>query len=69
MEHQPKGAFCLCKKAGDGNAVRKADHERLKEADEVYETRGGWVIPVKQIDEASFAVNEDFVIEANHAIH
>ena len=47
----------------------KLSMERLKEADEVYEARGGWVIPVERIDDAKFGVNREFVEEANRAIH
>ncbi len=61
--------FAYAKRLGMETRYEKLSMERLKEADEVYETRGGWVIPVKQIDDVTFTVNEDFVKEANHAIH
>ena len=61
--------FAYAKRLGMETRYEKLSMERLKEADEVYETRGGWVIPVKQIDDAKFRVNEEFVKEANQAIH
>lgn len=61
--------FAYAKRAGMKTEYGKLPMERLKEADEVYEARGGWVIPVKQIDDTPFFVNEEFVKEANQAIH
>ncbi|MFT8704074.1 aminodeoxychorismate lyase [Bifidobacterium aquikefiricola] len=42
---------------------------RLLEADHVFMTHGGWVIPVASIDDTKFVVNPDFVQRANDAIH
>lgn len=61
--------FAYAKRLGMETGYEKLSMQRLKEADEVYETRGGWVIPVKRIDEAEFPVNEEFVRQANFAIH
>lgn len=61
--------FAYAKRKGMETRYEKLSMERLKEADEVYETRGGWVIPVRRIDDAFFSVNGEFVEEANRAIH
>ena len=61
--------FAYAKRLGMKTGYERLSMARLKEADEVYEARGGWVIPVRCIDEALFPVNEEFVKEANYAIH
>jgi 4-amino-4-deoxychorismate lyase len=49
--------------------VKDLTLEKFKTADAVYQTRGGWVIPISSVDGVEFPVDEDFVARANHAIH
>lgn len=41
----------------------------LLDADEIYQTRGGWVIPVTSLNGRFYTHNIEFVDAANHAIH
>lgn len=43
--------------------------EKAKQADEMWQTRGGWVIPIAELDGVKFDIDTDFVKRANHAIH
>ena len=47
----------------------KLSVDQLKKADEVYQARGGWIIPVSELDGVSFTVNTQFVTDANYALH
>ena len=61
--------FAYVRRLGKITRYQDLPVEELKKADEVYQTRGGWVIPVKSLDDTEFAVNTEFVKLANHAIH
>lgn len=48
---------------------RKLPLEELRDADMLYMTHGGWVIPVKSLDDRSYAVNAEEVQTINDAVH
>lgn len=61
--------FAYGRRQGMTTRYEKLSIARLKEADEVYQTRGGWIIPVSGLDGVAFHVNTKFVEDSNHALH
>lgn len=49
--------------------ARRMPVERLREADALYMTHGGWVIPVRSLDGRDFAVDQTQADAINAAIH
>lgn len=61
--------FAYLRRNGFATEYREVTLRELRHADEIYQTRGGWVSPVSKLDGYDIAVNEEMVGSANHAIH
>ncbi|MFT9007990.1 MAG: aminodeoxychorismate lyase [Bifidobacterium sp.] len=61
--------FSFMAQEGGSWEYRKLPLPQLQEADRLYMTHGGWVIPVSSLDDRRYQVDESFVEQANTAIH
>lgn len=61
--------FAWARQEGKGIAYRKLPIAELREADRLYMTHGGWVIPVNQIDGRTLDYSADEIAVINEAIH
>jgi 4-amino-4-deoxychorismate lyase len=61
--------FAYGRRIGLRTHYRDVNLAEMKQADAVYQTRGGWVIPVSTLDTEEFTVDQVFVAAANQAIH
>ncbi|MFT8358316.1 aminodeoxychorismate lyase [Bifidobacterium aquikefiri] len=61
--------FSFNQQEGGSWEYAKLPYARLQEADHIFMTHGGWVIPVSSIDDRTYSVDPGFVQNANDAIH
>jgi 4-amino-4-deoxychorismate lyase len=61
--------FAFAQQEGGSFEYRKLPFEQLLEADSLYMTHGGWVIPVGELDGNHYSVDAEFVAAMNDAIH
>ena len=61
--------FAWARQEGKSIAYRKLPLAQLREADRLYMTHGGWVVPVSSLDGRSYAVDTDEIVSINDAIH
>lgn len=61
--------FAYARRRGMTTEYRDITVSEFKTADAVYQTRGGWVIPVSRLDAVEYPVDAEFVAAANAAIH
>ena len=61
--------FAWALEEGKRTAYRKLPVDELRDADALYMTHGGWVVPVKELDGKAYAVDMDEIRAMNEAIH
>ncbi|KFI96958.1 aminodeoxychorismate lyase [Bifidobacterium stellenboschense] len=61
--------FAWARQEGKSIEYRKLPIAELREADRLYMTHGGWIIPVNELDGRTLDYSADEIAQANEAIH
>ncbi|WP_300765741.1 aminodeoxychorismate lyase [uncultured Bifidobacterium sp.] len=61
--------FAYARQEGLSVGYRKLPVSELREADALYMTHGGWVVPIAQLDGRDYAVDSGQISAINEAIH
>lgn len=61
--------FAWAQQEGARIEYRKLPVAELRDADSLYMTHGGWVIPVSELDGRPLRVDMDEIVAVNDAIH